>query len=300
MTTTADVIAECRNDYLMTGGRDARNTLSTAVLDTTSTAFTFTYELAGIDIGAKVSVDLEDCYVWDINPSSKSATVSRGDFGSTAATHAAGATVLVNPIVSDAQVLRQANSELQSLSSPANGLFQMKTVTVTYNAAIDGYDLTNVTDLISVYGLRYAQIGPQQEYPWIDYSLWEHARGLDTTVFPSGQAIFVRGHVDPGRPLRIWYKAPFTTLSTVTDDVTAVSGLHAEAHDILALGAAINLTAGREVRRNFNEYQGDTRRAQEVPPGANLGANRGLMQQHALRVREEAARLNALYPMRTR
>lgn len=300
MTTTADVIAECRNDYLMTGARDARNQLGAGVGDTTSTGFTFGYDLGPIDVGAKVCVDLEDCYVWAAVPGSKTATVSRGDFGSTASTHALGATVLVNPIVSDAQILRQVNSELQSLSSPANGLFQMKTVDVTYNASIDGYDLAGVTDVISVYGLRYAEIGSQREYPWIDLGQWEHARSLDTTVFASGQAIFVRGHVDPGRKMRVWYKAPFTPLATMTDDVTTVTGLHAEAHDILPLGVAVILTAGREIRRNFTENQGDTRRAAEVPAGANLGANRGLMQQHAIRVREEAARLNALYPMRTR
>lgn len=300
MTTTADLIAECRNDYLMTGARDARNQLAADIIDTTSTGFSFTYDLGGIDVGAKVAVDLEDCYVWAATSGTKQATVSRGDFGSTAATHTTAATVLVNPIVSDAQILRQINSELQSLSSPANGLFQMKTVDVTYNASIDGYDLAGVTDVISVYGLRYAAIGPQREYPWIDFGSWEHARSLDTAVFPSGQAIFVRGHVDPGRKVRVWYKAPYSPLATMTDDVATVTGMHVEAHDILPLGVAVILTAGREIRRNFNENQGDTRRAQEVPPGANLGANRGLMQQHATRVREEAARLNALYPMRTR
>ncbi len=236
--------------------------------------------------------------MWAVNAGSKTATVSRGDFGSTAHTHTTGATVAVNSRFTDAQILRAVNRELQSLSSPANGLYRMRTVDLTYNAGVDGYDLTAVTDLISVYGIRYAAVGPDIEYPWIDRNLWEHARNLDTAVFPSGQAIFIRAAVDPGRKMRVWYRAPFTPLAAMTDDVTAVSGLHAEAHDILGLGAAIQLTAGREVRRNFDETQGDTRRAQEVPAGANLGANRGLMGQRLVRIREEAARLAAMYPVR--
>jgi hypothetical protein len=299
MTLLSDVLSECRNNYLMTGARDARNRLNGSV-SASATSLTFGYDLGGIGVGAKISIDLEDLYVWDVTPSSSTATVSRGEFGSTAAGHANNAVVLVNPIVTDSQILGDVNQELNSLSSPANGLFQMKTVDVVYNSTVDGYNLTGVTDLISVYGVRYAAYGPQVEYPWIEYGQWEHARLLDTAVFASGHAIFIRGYVDPGRKIRVWYKAPFTPLAAVTDNVLTVTGLHAEAHDLLALGAAIQETAGREIRRNFTETQGDTRRAQEVPAGANLGANRGLQQLHAFRVREEAARLNAMYPMRTR
>lgn len=300
MTTLADVIAECRNDYLMTGTRDARNKLNGAIASTSTATYTFLYDLTGLNVGSRISVDLEDHYVEAVSQGSKTATVSRGDFGTTAATHADAAKVLVNPRFSDAQILRAVNHELQSLSSPDNGLFQMKSVDITYNAAIDGYDLTSVTDLISVYGVRYAALGSEIEYPWVSQGLWEHARNLDTAVFASGQAIFMRAPVDPGRTMRVFYKAPFVALSALTDNVATVSKLHAEAHDILALGAGIRLTAGREIHRNFDEAQGNTRRSGEVPPGANLGANRGLQQQYMKRVREEASRLGVMYPMRTR
>lgn len=298
MTVVADVLAECRDDYLMTGTRDSRNTLNGAISSTSATAFTFTYQ-GGVGAGAKLSVDLEDLYVYAA-PSATTATVSRGDFGSTAATHADGALVLVNPRFTNAQILRAVNHELQALSSPANGLFQMKTVDLTYNASVDGYDLTSVTDVIDIHDVRYQAIGPEQEWPVIDHHLWEHDRNLPAATFPSGQALMVRGYVDPGRTIRVRYRAPYTALAAVGDNVLTVAGLHAEAHDLLALGAAIRLTAGREIHRNFDETQGSTRRSTEVPPGANLGANRGLMQLRQKRIQEEASRLGVMFPRRVR
>lgn len=297
MTTLAELLAECRNDYLMTGTRDARNALSGSHNNSTTT-FTFTYDVGTIDKGSRLSVDLEDVYVYAKNATT--ATVARGDFGTAAATHADGAKVLVNPRFSDAQILRAINHELQSLSSPANGLFQMKSVDVTFNAAIDGYDLTSVTDVLSVYKLAYKDTGSSKEWPVIDNAGWQYIRDLSTAEFASGKAVFIRQGGWPGNAVRVWYRAPFTALSAVTDNVLSTSGLHAEAHDILALGAAIRLTAGREIHRNFDETQGNTRRAVEVPPGANLGANRGLMQQYAKRVGEEQARLSAMYPVAVR
>lgn len=295
MTTVASLLAECRNDYLMTGAREARNTLSVAVTDTTSTTYAFSLDMAGIARGTRISVDLEDSYVYGV--SSSAAIVSRGDFGSTAATHSTGAVVTVNPRFSDAQILRAFNHELQRLSAPALGVYQMKSVDVTFNAAISGYDLTSVTNVLDIYKLAYKDTGSARDWPVIPRAGWQYLPNLSTSEFASGKAIFIREGGWPGNPIRVWYKAPFTaSLAATTDDVLSVTGLHTEAHDILALGAAIRLSAGREVRRNFDESQGDTRRASEVPAGANLGANRGLQQQFQLRVREEASRLQLMYP----
>lgn len=295
MTTTADVLSSCRNDYLLTGLREQRNKLG-AALDASATTVTLAYELSQIALGTKLSVDLEDLYVWETG--SGTVTVTRGDFGSTAAAHADGALVSVNPRFSDAQIFRAINDELRALS--ASGLFRMSTVDVTYVASQDGYDLLGVTDVLGVHQVRSKAIGVEREWPLVPRTLWEHQRDSDTSVFSSGQAVFIRSGLQPGFPVRVTYKAPFTALTSLTDDVTAVSGLHAEALDLLALGAGIRLTVGREVKRNFDESQGDTRRAQEVPPGANIGANRALTAWRMQRLAEERRRLAQRYPMQVR
>jgi hypothetical protein len=66
------------------------------------------------------------------------------------------------------------------------------------------------------------------------------------------------------------------------------------------LGAQIRVMAGREVKRNFTESQGDTRRAEEVPAGAVGGSILNLQRLRRDRIQAEAARLNRQYPIRIR
>ena len=54
--------------------------------------------------------------------------------------------------------------------------------------------------------------------------------------------------------------------------------------------------AGREIKRNFTESQGDTRRAGEVAPGAVMQSSRNLQILRQQRITAESARLDALYP----
>lgn len=296
-TTLADVISTCRNDYLLTGSREQRNKLAVTV-NADDTLLTLSYDLSQLGLGSKVSIGLEDMGVWETNPTSKTVTVQRADFGSTAAAHAVDDLVTVNSRFTNAQIARAINDELQALS--ASGLFRMRTVDLTYNAAVDGYDLTGVTDVLSVYQIRSQAVGPENEWPLVPTALWQYQRDLDTSVFASGHAVFIRDALQPGYPMRVTYKAPFSTLSALTDDVVTTSGLPAEALDLLSLGAGIRLTVGREVRRNLDESQGDTRRAGEVPPGANIGANRALVAWRQQRLAEERRRLAQRYPMASR
>jgi hypothetical protein len=62
----------------------------------------------------------------------------------------------------------------------------------------------------------------------------------------------------------------------------------------------MRLMAGREVKRNFTESQGDTRRAEEVPSGAVANSMLQLQRLRRDRVMAEAARLNRQYPLRIR
>jgi hypothetical protein len=58
--------------------------------------------------------------------------------------------------------------------------------------------------------------------------------------------------------------------------------------------------ASREVKRNFIESQGDTRRADEVPSGAMNASVTNLLRLRRDRIQAEAARLNRQYPTRIR
>jgi len=292
VTTANDAINETQR--LIYGGgafREQFNTLSEHH-SAGQTAMIMTYALRGITVGSLLEVGTELMLVQSTDETNQEAVVLRGQLGSTATTHEANDVVTVNPKFPRFSIFKAINEELGALS--AEGLFRVRTVDLTYNAAVDGYDLTSVTDLLDVYSVRYQVPGPSLRWPAI--KAWKLDRNMPTTDFASGIALILDDGGYPGRTVRVSYFAPFTQLSTTSDDIATVSGLHTEAHDILPLGAAARLTMTREVKRGFTEAQGDTRRADEVPVGTSMASGRGLMQLRDRRVQQEVARLRRFYP----
>lgn len=296
MTTLSDVIEECRQ-HLFSGTREQINKLAVAVTDTTSDTLTLTltYELKGITPSGTVSVGLETFHVWDVNSAAKTATVQRGFLGSTARTHLIGSLVRVNPKFTDHGIARAVNEELAALSSPRIGLWRSAYSDLTYNAALSAFPLP--AGVITIDEVRYSLAPESRYYTRMAAGSYSVLRDADTAYFPSGSALQVNhSHAFAGTA-RVRYKAAFNPLVNLTDDVETVSGLHAQAHDLLSIGAAIRLISPREISRNFHETQGEPRRAEEVPPGAQTTALRPLLALRQTRIAEESARLLAQNPL---
>lgn len=285
----SDLIEEARS-LLDSGSRPEMNRLTTT-MNTSVTSVVCDFALGSVVIGSYITIDLETMFVWSSTGST--ATVERGMLGTAKAAHTAGAIIYVNPRWSAFTILRAINAELAAYSSPKWGLYQMKTVDLTFSPSVYGYDLTSVTDLIDVYELRW------KGYVTGDWPLirrWSLARNMATTEFASGLALLLDEGAGPGKTIRVRYKAPFTALSALTSDVQTVAGFPATANDIPPLGAAARLVAAREVKRAFTDSQPESRTAQEVPPGANRDAAGTLLRIRDDRLREESARLNQRYP----
>lgn len=290
VTTTDDLIARTRR-HAYTETADERNRLSAGVTDT-DTVLTFDFDMGGIIAGATISIGLEEMMVWTVTATS--AEVARGQGGSTAAVHAAGDLVRVKPKMSPFAILQALNEDLLDLS--AQGLYRVRTVEVTYDGNTAAYNLTGVTDITDIIDVTFDAIDGTSRWVSIPRAGWRLKRGLPTADFASGLAFTLNSYAMPGQPINITYKAPFSPLTALTDDVAAVTGLPVTAVDIPPMGAVIRLTAGGEVARNFLN-QGETRRAGEVPAGARLGSMRGLMMLRQQRIEAEASRLYAKYPV---
>jgi hypothetical protein len=76
--------------------------------------------------------------------------------------------------------------------------------------------------------------------------------------------------------------------------------VQASLEDVLRMGVQLRAMVGREVKRNFTEAQGDTRRAAEVQPGAVQASWRGIAAIRQARIEAEQARLSQQYPLRIR
>ena len=293
MTTFAEVVARTRS-RLMTSQREPVNQLGATITDSDTTV-TFANAVSFHD-GVRLSIGLEDIYVVDVATAGTSATVIRGVDGSTAAAHTAPATVHINPVWTNWQIAQAVNDELHSLSAPTTGLFRIRTVDFDYQPAVAGYNLTGLQGYIDVWRVRYDTPGPTNDWPVIPRSMWRVDRAADTTDFADGTALILAAGGFPGQKVRVSYKSSYTTLATLDDNVETVSGLHAEAHDILSLGAALRLMSTYEAQRAYTTTQADTRYATEVPPRTASAALIPLIEARQERIVEEQARLARSYP----
>lgn len=291
--TTAGQLVDRVTSELLAGTVEERNKLASGI-NASDTTVTFTYGLGGLREQTVFEVGTEQMYIWSVNSSSKTAEVERGFNGTTAASHSTGDVALVNPRFPRHRVFDQLNSELVDLSSPLNGLFQVKTVDLAYNGSDRMIDMTGVTDMIDLHDVRYRYLN--DDYPVIRSV--RLLRDMPTTDFASGFVLAFDDYLRAGT-VRVIYKAPYGTFTAESDTVAGVGG-SAHLDDLLVIGAQMRMIAGREVKRNFTESQGDTRRAEEVPAGAVLNSMVGLQRLRRDRIQAEAARLNRQYPIRIR
>lgn len=289
MTTTAIVIDRSLRQ-LLSGTVEARNKLTTT-LTSVGTSVVVTYPLEGLRSGQICEIDSELMYIWSADPATKTLEVERGFNNSTAAAHTAGAVITVNPRFPRAQVLEAINDELSDLTSPMHGLFQVKTLNLDYNGSDPMVNLTAVTNIIDLLTVSV-------RYQTDDYPIARKIRlirDMPTDDFASGFALRFDQSVFPGR-LRIVYKAAYTATAAEATDINSTCGVQDTVTDIVILGTQIRLMSPREIKRNFTESQGDTRRAEEVTIGAVGNSTASLIRLRRDRIQAEAARLARAYP----
>lgn len=289
MTTTATVIDRTLRQ-LLSGTVEARNKLASTI-NSSATSVTTTYALESLRAGQVFEIDSEMFYIWEADTASKTLTVQRGYAGTTAEAHTSGAIITASPRFPRAQVLEAINDELMDLSSPMHGLFQVKTLDYTYNGTDRMVNLTGVTSMIDLIGVSVRYLN--DDYPVARKV--KLVRDLPTDDFASGFAIKFDQNVYPGR-LRIVYKAAYSGTTSESTDINTTCGVQESITDIVTIGTQIRLMSPREIKRNFTESQGDTRRAEEVGPGAVTASISNMKQLRKDRITAEAARLARAYP----
>lgn len=281
-------------DMLLSGYVEELLQLASNVNDSGTTLSITGAPASGIVTGVIIEVDVEAMYVTAV--SGTDVSVIRAYGGSSAASHTAGDIVRVSPKFPAYRIMDALNDDLRDLSTPDNGIFQMKTTSFTYNASQDGYNLAGLSseDVQSIYSVTYADPIPvEAREPEINS--WKLKRNRDTAAFTSGMALVLYGPGWPGKKVTVSYKSPLT-LTTTTNTAKSSTGLQTTAYDLPPLGAALSLMSTAPIRREFLDAQGMPRRADEVPPGAISASLRDLRVKREARVSSEAARLAAMYP----
>ena len=292
--STAGALINRVSRQLLSGTIEERNKLAVTVTSA-DTSIVMSYDLAGLRNGSVFEIDSELMYIWVAESGSKTLTVERGYLGTTAAAHTVGALAILNPRFPQQQLLDALNQDIDDLSSPLNGLFQVKTVNVTYDGSDRQTNLTNATSVIDLIDVRLRYLNTD----FVTIRGARLARDLPTADFASTFAITLDQSVMAGT-LRVRYKAPFTRAATTADDLQTVSFVPVSMEDILEYGVMSRMLATREVKRNFIESQGDTRRSEEVPVGAMSSSVSNILRIRRDRIVAEAAKLARQYPLTIR
>lgn len=288
--STVGTVVDRTLRQLMSGTVEERNK-TVGALTATTTTISFQYDLNGMRAGGVIQIDNELMYVWEVFSGAKTVEVERAWNGTTAAAHASGAVAIVDPRFPRAQVLEAINAEIDDLSSPMNGLYQIKSLELNYNGTFTMVNLPTTDKIIDLVSVTVRYIAT--DYPKI--TRCRLIRDLPNDDFSAGYAIRFDEQVRAGRMIVV-YKAPFTNVTTEAQNLQNISGFPTTAEDILMMGAQIRLVSPREVKRNFTESQGDTRRSEEVPTGSVSSSINNIIRMRRDRITAEAARLARQYP----
>jgi hypothetical protein len=254
-----------------------------------------TYDLAGMRTGSVFEIDSELFYVWESTSGTKTVVVERGYLGTTPAAHTSGTVVQLNPRFPKAQMFEALNQDIEDLASPLNGLFRVVSTNVDYNGADRQVDLTGATNVIDLLDVRLRYLA--SDYPVLRGVRLQ--RDLPTSDFPSGFALTFDEQVMAGT-LRVRHKSGFSRVSTISDSLQSVAFVPTSMEDILEFGVISRMLSSREVKRNFIESQGDTRRSDEVPPGSMASSFTNILRLRRDRIIAEAAKLARQFPLTIR
>lgn len=292
--STAGALINRVSRQLLSGTVEERNKLATTV-NSAATSIVMTYALNSIRAGAVFEIDSELMYVWSVDTTTLTATVERAYAGTTAAAHTSGAIVVYNPRFPQQQLLDVLNQDIDDLSSPLNALYRVITVDLSYNGSDRQINIPSASSIIDLIDVRLRYLSDD----FVALRGTRLARDLPTADFASTFAITLDQRTMAGT-LRVRYRAPFVRATTTADNLQTVSFLPVSMEDILEYGMMSRMLAPREVKRNFTESQGDTRRSDEVPAGAVSGSVANILRLRRDRIIAEAAKLAKQYPLTIR
>lgn len=290
-------------DLLLGSTREERNQLSGAI-DNAQVTFPVNFDLGSLKRGTYLAIDDEVMYVWSTTSAStgsSTVTVERGDKGTTAVPHAAGAVIAVDPYFTKYVVRRTIQDEIRSWGPQ---VFQIKTADIAATEFVRGYDMGQLGEWFFVNGVTESpdvMSGSTSDNAWNEVS-FKIQRDANTTAFPSGNALIITdplGVFDVPRTFHIVYAAPIDVDSTFNDgDPVQPMGLDTSELDIPPYGAAWRLASSREVRRMITEAQGQNTDLTNFPPGYQLKAAEGFKQLRDSRLSDAVARLRSQFPIR--
>jgi hypothetical protein len=281
--------------------QDRSTHLTSPINTTTSTIASPTIiSLADTENVGKGIIEIDDELIWvdNIDRVAGTATVSpygRGFMGSTAATHAAGARVVVSPTFPRNVVKRAIQDTIRAIGAT---IFAVKQTNITYNSVANTYLLDN-KNIQNILTMHYKEIGSTQE--WIRIRKWDFDSFPDVTTWGANSqtVTILEPNIPAGRSVKIVYATAPTTLSTSsTDSFNTQTGLPESCRDVVILGASYRLISYLDPARTGATSPQADETDQRRQFGSASNAARQLFALYNQRLTEETQAQQQQYPPR--
>jgi hypothetical protein len=278
----ADLVNEVRS--MLSGSMgDELTTLSEPYI-AGSGLLNFQYPKRAMTAGATLSLGLNTFYVLETASGGLQAVVLPSYDGGPDEDAVLGSVVRVKPRYTNWAIFRELSQEFATLSSPTSGLYSAQWFDAPVDWAYGTYEFPEeYGDPLRLVRARAKISGTTMWHPINSAEYQPEQRVVRTTDIPDGAVT-----------VEFTFAMRFGTPVSLTDDLEDL-GLPPEASDLPTLGACAALSLAGESRRNQPFAQGDSRRAEEVPPGASTSVSREFARAYKQRVDEEAARLVATF-----
>jgi hypothetical protein len=293
MPTLNELVGEVKSKLIgYTLNQDRITYLSSSI-----TASDTTLSVSTTDNFAKGIIEIDDELLWVelYNKSNATLTVApgfgRGYNGTQAAPHSANAQVTLSPTFPRV-IIKQAIND--TILSAGEKIYAVKSTTFTYNSAVTTYALPD--DAENILSVSWESVGPSKE--WIPVKRWRPDRMANATAFNSNVTVSIYDPITSGRTVQVWYTAEPNTLSSNAQDYVAVTGLPLSTKDVIVLGAAARLLSFIDAgRMNFTSAEADMADS-KIPSNGGTNISRYVYALYQQRLNEEAARLQAKYPVK--
>lgn len=242
-----------------------------------------------------VEIDSELIWVDSVDSSALTLTIppyGRGFRSTTAAAHASGTRVVSAPLIPRDKAKRAVNEAIRSVYPD---LFGVAATTLTASGSVSTFALP--AGAKGVLAVNAQTVGPSLE--WLPVRRWRLDTMADTTSFASGSSISIYDPVTPGKSIRVTYTKEPTELSADADVFTTVTGLPESCVDVIRLGACVRLVPFLDIPHLQGASAEANYAANARPQQGATAVARFLTQTYQLRLQEEAAGLQSVYPVRS-
>jgi hypothetical protein len=293
MATLNDMIAEVRSSLAGYTLRQDRISYLTNAINTTD----LNIQIGSSSNLAKGIIEIDNELIWVDNFDKTNNTMNaapgfgRGYQSTSPAPHAANAQVILTPTFPRTNIQQAINDTIGSVYPK---LWAVYSYTFTFNASQVTYALPD--DVQNVLYMSWQTTGSSKE--WLPIKKWRQDLMANAATFNTQKTVNLYENIQPGRTVQVWYAANPQTMTSGTDDFSAVTGLPESCRDVIIFGAAYRLLSFVDPGRiNLTSAESDLADS-KVPGTAGSTNSRYIYALYQQRLQDESLKLSDKFPIR--